>query len=75
MANEDIKKEGTEERKIMCWPSPGCIHMCGLIASVKDGRLVGLNGNKDYITPNRGCADRIPPLKNGCTAQANCFIP
>ena len=49
-----------EEKKIVCWASPGCIHQCGLIAAVEDGRLVGLRGNPDYPTPNHGCGDRMP---------------
>ena len=51
---------GVEEKKIVCWASPGCIHQCGLIATVKDGELVGLRGNPDYPTPNHGCGDRMP---------------
>ena len=31
-----------------------------MIAKVKDSRLVSLNGNKDYTTPNQGCRDRMP---------------
>ena len=45
------KQDGVEEKKIVCWASPGCIHQCGLIAAVEDGRLVGLRGNPDYPTP------------------------
>ncbi|NLO28647.1 MAG: hypothetical protein GX113_10820 [Actinobacteria bacterium] len=30
------------------------------IATVEDGRLVGLRGNKEYPTPNHGCSDRMP---------------
>ncbi len=58
--NEEQKHEGLEEKKIVCWASPGCIHQCGLIATVKDGELVHLRGNPDYPTPNHGCADRMP---------------
>ena len=49
-----------EEKKVVCWASPGCIHQCGLIATVEDGRLTRLRGNPDYPTPNHGCADRMP---------------
>ena len=56
----DTKEEGVEEKKIICWPSPGCIHMCGLTAKVKDGKLVSLTGTRDYPTPNRGCGDKMP---------------
>ena len=48
MVNKEAKERGVEEKKIICWPSPGCIHKCGLIATVKEGRLIGLKGNKDY---------------------------
>ncbi len=50
----------TEEKKVVCWASPGCIHQCGLIATVEDGELVHLRGNPDYPTPNHGCGDRMP---------------
>ena len=51
---------GAVEKKIVCWASPGCVHQCGLIATVEDGKLVRLRGNPEYPTPNRGCADRMP---------------
>jgi len=57
---ERAKQGKVEEKKIVCWASPGCIHQCGLIATVEDGRLVKLRGNPDYPTPNHGCADRMP---------------
>ncbi len=60
MGTDDDKSGRTEEKKIVCWASPGCIHQCGLIATVKDGELVHLRGNPDYPTPNHGCADRMP---------------
>jgi anaerobic selenocysteine-containing dehydrogenase len=60
MAGERTDETDVQERKIVCWASPGCVHQCGLIARVKDGRLVGLRGNPDYPTPNRGCTDRMP---------------
>jgi thiosulfate reductase / polysulfide reductase chain A len=54
------ERANVEEKKIVCWASPGCVHQCGLIATVEDGRLVRLRGNPDYPTPNHGCADRMP---------------
>jgi anaerobic selenocysteine-containing dehydrogenase len=54
------ERENVVEKKIVCWASPGCVHQCGLIATVEDGRLVRLRGNPDYPTPNHGCADRMP---------------
>ena len=60
MTDQEPQEAGTQEKKIVCWASPGCIHQCGLIATVKDGRLVRLRGNPDYPTPNHGCSDRMP---------------
>ena len=68
MADQDLRQvaqEGApdnrvETKKIICWPSPGCVEMCGLTATVKDGRLIGLKGTEDYPTPHKGCADRMP---------------
>ena len=63
---KDIREERDQDeevqtRKIICWPSPGCVEMCGLTATVKDGRLIGLKGTKDYPTPHKG----PPPLHDG----------
>ena len=54
-------KEGVETKQIVCWPGPGCHSQCGLIAEVKDGKLVRLRGNPDY------------PLSKGfaCGARSN----
>ena len=60
MTGKEALEKRVEDKKIICWPSPGCIHMCGLIAKMQDGRLVNLKGNKDYTTPNQGCGDRMP---------------
>ena len=51
-----------ESRKISCWPSPGCTTNCGMLARVRDGRIVGLRG--DPASPTRGavCAERFPHL-------------
>lgn len=62
MISEDVQEEGIEVKRIVCWASPGCHHMCGLLAMVKDGKLVELKGNPDYPTRHRGCADRMPHL-------------
>jgi thiosulfate reductase / polysulfide reductase chain A len=53
-----------EIKKVMCWPSPGCHCNCGLLAQVKDNRLVSLRGNPDY-PGNRGlvCSERLPYFK------------
>ncbi|MFC1862887.1 hypothetical protein ACFL1Z_02920 [Thermodesulfobacteriota bacterium] len=60
MINRDTEKKGVEEKKIVCWASPGCKHECRLIATVKDGKLINLKGNKDNIAANKGCSDRMP---------------
>jgi thiosulfate reductase / polysulfide reductase chain A len=62
MISKDAGETSVEEKKIVCWPSPGCHQECGLIATVRGGRLVQLKGNPDYVTPFRGCADRMPHL-------------
>lgn len=51
---------GSEKRKIVCWPSPGCKMYCGLVATVEDGKLARLEPNPDYPAANKGCADRMP---------------
>ena len=60
MIDSNNAKKKTEEKPVICWMSPGCIHYCGLIATIENGKLVKLRGDKNYITPNRGCADRMP---------------
>ena len=49
-----------EERKVVCWATPGCHENCGLIATNEDGKLTGLRGNMEYPAPHHGCADRMP---------------
>ena len=56
----DESRGDIQKKKIICWPSPGCVEMCGLTATVRDGRLVSLSGTPDYPTPHKGCADRMP---------------
>ena len=43
---KDARQNEVENKKIVCWASPGCIHQCGLIAGVDDGRLVGIDGKE-----------------------------
>jgi thiosulfate reductase / polysulfide reductase chain A len=63
MEAETIDEKGVEVKKIVCWPSPGCHDYCGLLATVKDGRLVNLKANREYYTgPVQGCGDRMPHL-------------
>jgi len=55
----------TEVKKIVCWPSPGCSGNCGLLASVKDGRIVRLRGNREIADGKRlfdSCPNRLPHL-------------
>ena len=56
----DESRGDIQKKKIICWPSPGCVEMCGLTATVRDGKLVSLSGTPDYPTPHKGCADRMP---------------
>lgn len=49
-----------EERKIVCWPSPGCKMYCGLTAVVEGEKLLSLRPNQEYPAPNKGCGDRLP---------------
>ena len=60
MTDQPNDTTAVTQKKIVCWASPGCVHQCGLIATVEDGRLVRLRGNPDYPTPNHGCSDRMP---------------
>ncbi len=59
MTDGNRRNEGLEIKKIICLPSPGCHERCGLLVSVKDGRIVGIKGNPDYPSPGHGCADRM----------------
>ena len=61
MNNKSSEENGIEIKKVICWPSPGCSQKCGLIARVKDNKIIGLRGNPDY-PGNRGavCQARFP---------------
>lgn len=56
------KEEGVEVRKILCLPPTGCSH-CGLLARVKDDKIVGMRGNPEH-PGSRGhvCRERFPHL-------------
>lgn len=47
----------------MCWASPGCGNSCGVLAYVKDGKIVSRKGNPDF-PGNQGnvCRERFPHL-------------
>ncbi|MFC1928109.1 molybdopterin-dependent oxidoreductase [Chloroflexota bacterium] len=58
-----IDKEGTEVKKAVCWPSPGCHDRCGLLVSVKDGQIASIKGNRQIVDGVRlfqSCPDRLP---------------
>ncbi len=54
-------KAGVEVKKVTCWASPGCHNRCGLLATVKDGRIVKLKGDPESPIPPV-CKDRLPHL-------------
>ncbi len=63
MEPESDKEKAVETKKIVCWASPGCHDNCGLLATVKDGRIIDLKANKEYYSgPVQGCGDRMPHL-------------
>ena len=49
-----------EEKQIVCWQTPGCIHYCRVVAYVEDGKLLRVRGNQKFSDLNCGCADRMP---------------
>jgi len=60
-----IRNEGAEVKKAMCWASPGCHDRCAILVSVKDGRIVGIRGNRQTVNGERlfrSCPDRLPHL-------------
>ena len=61
MKTKDINRGDVKVRKAVCWASPGCHNRCGLLVSVKDGRIVKIRGNPEYPSP-QGCRDRLPHL-------------
>ena len=63
MSDQINLEKGIETTKVTCWASPGCAHQCGLLVSVKDGKIVSIKGNPE--SPSRGahCAERFPHFK------------
>jgi thiosulfate reductase/polysulfide reductase chain A len=62
MITEANKEEGLEVKTILCQMPIGC-GGCGLLANVKDNKIVSMRGNREF--PNsRGhvCRDRFPHL-------------
>lgn len=37
MVDSNNTEKNTEKKPVICWQSPGCIHYCGLVATVEDG--------------------------------------
>ena len=57
--------ESAEVRSAMCWASPGCHDRCAILVSVKDGRIIGIRGNRKSANGERlfqSCPDRLPHL-------------
>jgi anaerobic selenocysteine-containing dehydrogenase len=59
MATEYDNK-GVENKKIACWPSPGCPANCRLLARVKDGQIIELRGDPDSPSGGAFCSERVP---------------
>jgi thiosulfate reductase/polysulfide reductase chain A len=53
---------GVEVKKTICWPSPGCSENCGVLVTVKEGKIVDISGNREFPSKGHGCADRMPHL-------------
>jgi len=64
MIDDSGSAAATETKKVVCWPSPGgCPAKCGLLADVRNGKIVAIRGNPEHPA-NRGriCPQRIPHL-------------
>jgi thiosulfate reductase / polysulfide reductase chain A len=62
MMRNDVKsKGGGEIKKAVCWASPGCHNRCGLLVSVKNGRIEKIRANSEY-PGGLTCGDRLPHL-------------
>jgi thiosulfate reductase / polysulfide reductase chain A len=56
-------EQGVETKKIICWASPGCASSCGVLAQVKDGRILSMKGNPDFPgSKGAVCSQRFPHL-------------
>ena len=58
-------RQDAEVRKVMCWASPGCHDRCAILVSVKNGKIVGIRGNRELVNGERlfqSCPDRLPHL-------------
>jgi thiosulfate reductase / polysulfide reductase chain A len=61
--NEGLTQSmGTEVKKAICWPSPGCSENCGVLVTIKAGKIVDISGNREFPSKGHGCADRMPHL-------------
>ena len=56
------EKEGIQEKKVICWSSPGCT-MCGLLVRVKDDKILSMRGDpKSFVNQGHVCKERFPHL-------------
>lgn len=62
MANRPDDEKPVKTKKITCWPSPGCTTNCGILAKIKDGKLVSLRGDPESPTRGAVCVERFPHL-------------
>ena len=63
MKAQTNRQESPEVKKVTCYASPGCHGNCGILVSVKDGRIVKIRGNQEIVKGRRlfnGCPDKLP---------------
>ena len=61
----ESNKGNIEVKKVVCWASPGCHDICGILVTVEDGRIVKISGNRKTVNGTRlfrSCPDRLPYL-------------
>ena len=75
MSAGSVKDADVEVRKAICWPSPGCSENCGLLVTVKDGRIVDIRGNKEFPSKGHGSPTGCPILPNGSITRISFFTP
>ena len=56
-------EQGTETKKTICWASPGCSSSCGILVSLKDGKITNMRGNPEFPgSQGAVCNQRFPHL-------------